>query len=85
MPKGQSPPHMSHQVDMGRVSDIDSIKLMTLGISNEVAELRQSMMSLEANSKDKDVEIGRLQKRLEKQIKTQFASVNQEIHTMQQL
>ena len=70
MPKGQSPPHMSHQVDMGRVSDIDSIKLMTLGISNEVAELRQSMMSLEANSKDKDVEIGRLQKRLEKQIKT---------------
>ena len=51
----------------GRVSDIDSIKLTTLGISSELNDLRRTMLSLNASNKDKDAELLRLQLKLQQQ------------------
>ena len=48
----------------GKVSDIDSIKLTTMGISSELTELRRAMMTHNASSKDKEAEILRLQLKL---------------------
>lgn len=43
------------------VSELDSIKLTTMGISNELANLRQSMQTLNSGNVGKDAEIQRLQ------------------------
>lgn len=57
------------QLDLKSVSDIDSIKLTTLSLSNELADLRRSMTQMQSHASDKDAEIYRLQLRLNEERK----------------
>ena len=57
------------QLDLKSVSDIDSIKLTTLSLSNELADLRRSMTQMQSHVGDKDAEIYRLQLRLNEERK----------------